>query len=246
MKKILLLLSIILFSCTSDEEIISDPPKLVVKNEYTDSNPKEVSNYIYNEDNFLMEINVGNNFIIEVGYQNNKIISLTQKSNNSILSLDEYEYLDGNISKYSRYEKDILITTSEYTYNVNDELIIAKNTYSFGTNSNTSINHYTYNSSNNSVKITRPTEPNRYSINFFDQKKHPLSGVEYLKPFIRDQGNPNYNNIIKTETYLNNIIESSKTYVNEYDSDDFLTKSVATEAYSTNTFVYINTYTYNK
>ncbi|KGL61843.1 hypothetical protein [Polaribacter sp. Hel1_85] len=250
MKKIFLSIIALIFlfsSCTSsneEEKIVI--PKLLIKNIHDDGTSEiETSKYLYDENNKLIEIDLGDDYLIEIIYDNDKIIRIDQKENSDIYTYEEYDYIGSNISKYKRYENNVLVISNEYNYDTNNQIISKKETYPF--NSSVSIIYtYEYNSSNNSVKEI--SSNNRYTITYYDDKNHPLSGIEYLKPFIRDQANINFNNPIKIENYSNSTLQGSIDFVNEYDIDGYLVKSVATENYgqNNNSHTYTDNYIYNK
>lgn len=234
-------------SCSSNDDIV-ELPKLLVRNEYTDVST-DITDYIYDENNFLIAIkDTDSDFNVEINYSENKIVSINSILDGSIISNEKYEYIGNNISKYLRYENNILVEEEDYTYEESSNKIVhSKRTSYYNSSSDIYNLDYEYNSTNNSVKEINSDNSEIYTITTFDTKKNQFSGASYISPIFWTNGNIGNNNPIKKESYYNGNSNYTEVFTNEYDADNFLIKATSTATYNSgNAYTYTNAYEYNR
>ncbi|WP_272150671.1 hypothetical protein [Tenacibaculum aiptasiae] len=245
MKKIsvlLIMLLLILTSCSDSGENVDTSPKLVIKLEQTQlgSTDTDESNYQYDSNNRMIKIVDRNNKVVidNVLYDaDGNLTKLNQPGGTS----DNYEYTNGKLSKHIRIENNITVTTVEYFYK-NNIIISEKTTDNFNSNSNSRVFNYEYNG--NTVKKVDASNANNYRVIKHDGKKNPFSGINYL---IKALPFSSLGNVIEVKTYSNGNLSFTTTNTITYDNENYPTKIVTKEINgSGNTWGETRIYTYNK
>ena len=249
MKKIALIFTLlILVACSSNsddpEEILQDlpPVRLLIESTVTGTNiPVNLVEYTYGSDNKVTQVDFGDNRY-EYNYSNGLMTRIERFVNGVYADEERFNYENNQIVSYLRFDMGGTVTFTRSAEFANDRLIEYSDNY---TDPNISDKRYVmvYNLGQNSVDRRDTDNLARVVITFYDDKKNPRINDPYFRANMRSIGNTNYNNPLRIVSYDENaVILSDITFVNEYDNEDFLTKTtVFTDGVETR----VETFRYN-
>ncbi|CAA0180832.1 Probable lipoprotein precursor [Tenacibaculum maritimum] len=237
-KKLLGLFSLLIISCSSNEESAVVTPKLVVKttsielNKESNDTYTQVTDYMYN-DNYeltsLVTIAVGRDGEqdknrVDFQYTNGKVTRIAQKEEENVLrSYSIFEYTAEKLTKITKYNSsNIVIGIEEFAYNANSKVETMTKTSYFNNSENVDVEKYEY-LADNKVKIITT---DGYAIVTLDNKKNHLASIAAFNYLLKTEYKA-LNNEVARESYdKDGTLKREEKYVNKYDTADFIIEQV--------------------